>query len=184
MYKWISAWLLLSWLGASYAGQVDQVKVSRDQGRYQVNVSAWLDLPPPKLAAALASYERLTEINDAITAVSILPSPAAGVTRVQARLEACVWFFCRNFTQVQDMRWLSAQQLESNMVPQLSDFKYGRANWQLVAENQGSALQFSATLEPDFWVPPLIGPAIIKRKMQKEAVETIQGLEALAESNE
>ena len=47
-------------------------------------------------------------------------------------------------------------------------------------ENEGSRLIFFAALTPDFWVPPLIGPYIIKKKMREEAVETVLGLERLA----
>ena len=35
-------------------------------------------------------------------------------------------------------------------------------------------------MEPDFWVPPLIGPWVIKRTMREQAITTSEGIERLA----
>jgi hypothetical protein len=37
-------------------------------------------------------------------------------------------------------------------------------------------------VEPDFWIPPLIGPWLIKRKLLSETLETVDNLEQLAKN--
>lgn len=164
----------------SLAGRVDHVDVVNEQGRYQVLVSAWINLPQPALRDLLTDYITVSQANASIKSVTILPPPAADITRLAAEIEVCVWFFCRRLQQVQDMQLVSAGLLEARMLPELSDYKYGQASWRMIAEAEGSRLLFAVSIEPDFWVPPLIGPAVIKRKLKQEAIETVQGLEALA----
>jgi hypothetical protein len=38
-------------------------------------------------------------------------------------------------------------------------------------------LQFTDTFEPDFWVPPVIGPWLIQRKLVRELTETMAYIE-------
>lgn len=134
----------------------------------------------PALLALLTDYPRVSKANDSIQSVEVLPAPAADVTRLKAHLKICVWFYCRQLAQVQDMSLLGTGHLQAVMLPEQSDYKYGLANWRMISEGQGSRLLFDVTVEPDFWVPPLIGPAIIKRKLKQEAVETVVGIEKLA----
>ena len=78
------------------------------------------------------------------------------------------------------MTLLGNGHLHADVIPSESDFKYGHADWRMTVEGKGSRLLFSAALTPDFWVPPLIGPYVIKKKMREEAIETVLGLERLA----
>jgi hypothetical protein len=37
-----------------------------------------------------------------------------------------------------------------------------------------------SAVEPDFWIPPFIGPWLIERKLRSETLETVRNLERLA----
>lgn len=177
------ATVVVMFSSAGIAGRVDHVDVAKQQERYEVFVSAWINLPQPALRDLLTDYLTVSQANASIKSVTVLPSPAAGITRLAAELEVCVWFFCRRLQQVQDMQLVSAGLLEAHVLPEQSDYKYGHASWRMIAEADGSRLLFAVSIEPNFWVPPLIGPAVIKRKLRQEAIETVQGLEALAFQN-
>ncbi len=41
-------------------------------------------------------------------------------------------------------------------------------------------MQWSLLFEPDFFVPPLIGPAVIKSGLREEGQDTVRGIEKLA----
>ena len=71
-------------------------------------------------------------------------------------------------TQVQDVKQHAGGMIEAVTVPALSDFRRGIYRWQLRGENAATRMRFTAVLEPDFWVPPLIGPWMIKRKLLEE----------------
>ena len=68
------------------------------------------------------------------------------------------------------------------VVPELSDFRYGYARLNLWQEVDGTRILIRSEVEPDFWIPPLIGPWLIKRKLLSETLETVDNLELLAKN--
>ncbi|MGH8581113.1 MAG: hypothetical protein ACREVK_13695 [Gammaproteobacteria bacterium] len=51
----------------------------------------------------------------------------------------------------------------TRVVPEESDFSYGRCHWRTRSLTaQASRIALSAEVTPAFWVPPLIGPWILK----------------------
>ena len=71
--------------------------------------------------------------------------------------------------------------IEALTVPALSDFRRGIYRWRLQSENGATRMQFTALLEPDFWVPPVIGPWLIKRKLLDEVRVTTAAIESRAD---
>lgn len=176
--------LLLCALGtAAWADSVDQLDVGRVDGRYSINLQARLDADLADSYAVFSDFRNLPKINDAVESVEPLPSPAPGVARWRTRVRVCVSFFCTHLKQVQDVRdshTAERYQLDAVVIPELSNLRYGKAHWQLERCGAQTCLRFDAELEPDFWVPPLLGPWLIKRTMRREANATTAGIEALA----
>ena len=67
----------------------------------------------------------------------------------------------------------------ATIVPEFSNFRSGYANWALREEGGGTHLLFTTQLEPSFWVPPLIGPWLIRYKLREEALQSVDNLEQL-----
>lgn len=167
------------------AESIEQLEITHDGARYRLALSARLDAPAAASYRSFSDFSLLPQINNAVEKVSILPGAAAGATRVQTTVRVCVSFFCRRLQQVQDIRPLPGPQtmgLEAVVLPALSNLRYGHAIWQMSECGTQTCLKFNAELEPDFWVPPLIGPWAIERAMRREAVQTAQGIERLANS--
>jgi hypothetical protein len=68
--------------------------------------------------------------------------------------------------------------IEATILPQSSDFRRGRAQWRLTAEGNSTLMQFNAELVPDFFMPPLIGPWLIRREMANQITEIVMIIEA------
>ena len=66
------------------------------------------------------------------------------------------------------------------MIPERSDTRYSRAQWRLQAEGGGTLLRYELEMEPDFWVPPLIGPPIVKRALRQGGERAAARIERLA----
>ena len=180
--RW-SACLLLCAATAALAEDVDRLDIGRDGARYRVALHARLDAPLADSYAVFADFHNLPKINDAVEAATPLPSPQAGVERWHTRVRVCVAFFCTHLEQVQDVRRAqdsSGYRLDASVIPEMSNLRYGQADWQLAACGAQTCLSFNAELEPDFWVPPLLGPWLIERALRREAHVTAAGIETLA----
>ena len=64
-----------------------------------------------------------------------------------------------------------------------SNFLSGLASWELVKISGNKTLvRLRASQTPAFWIPPFIGPTLIKSVLFKELEETFTNLEILASS--
>ena len=69
----------------------------------------------------------------------------------------------------------------TTVIPELSDFKSGTTRWQLAKlSDQRTGLKFQCREEPDFWIPPFIGPILIKHRLAREAQVVINNIEKVA----
>lgn len=178
-----AACLLLLATTTALAEDVDRLDVGRDGARYRVDLHARLDAPLADAYAVFSDFHNLPKINDAVEAVAPLPAPQPGTERWRTRVRVCVAFFCTHLEQVQDVRHsqdASGYRLDATVIPEMSNLRYGKADWRLERCGAQTCLSFSAELEPDFWVPPLLGPWLIGRALRREAHTTAIGIETLA----
>lgn len=169
----------------AWAARVRSLSVHDHDGVYVVDMRARLDAKPAEVYAVLTDYRALPRINPAIRSVRVLPPSqgAGGRTRVATVTRACVWFYCKVVHQVQRMTATPPHRVQAVIVPSQSDFRSGHAQWTVERCGQSACLTFHARLQPDFWVPPLIGPWIIQHKLRDEALITARGIERLANSD-
>lgn len=169
---------------AGLAAEVDALQIEHADRRYRMHLAARLDTPLQSSFRAFSNFDNLPRINDAVELVQLVDGAPTGAQRLYTRVRVCVWFFCARLDQVQDIREISAGPapgLDAVVVPQLSNLRYGVARWRMRDCAPQTCLEFDAELEPDFWVPPIIGPWAIERAMRGQAVRTASGIERLAE---
>ncbi|MFT4047926.1 MAG: hypothetical protein QM661_14710 [Solimonas sp.] len=165
------------------AATVDDVEVTREGARYRIELHARLDASADDAYVVFRDFHNLPRINGAVEAVEALPAVVAGNERWRTTVRVCVSFFCARMYQVQDVhdaRDAQGYRLDATVVPTLSNLRYGVAAWRLDPCETRTCLWFRAELEPDFWVPPLLGPWMIERAMRRQAQSTAQGIEKLA----
>lgn len=183
-----SAFLLLILAAAlpatARAVQVDSLEVTQNGARYRVTMKVKLDVPADRAYAVFTDYENLPRINPAVKQITLLPeSTSPDTSRLYTQMRLCFSFFCKTLEQVQDMRRIEQPpggRLSASVLPERSDLRYGQADWSVRDCAPQACLDFSAELEPKFWIPPLIGPWVMERKLRQEAVQTSEGIERLA----
>lgn len=162
------------------AAEVLHMDVQRDGNRYRIGAVMLVAVNAATVHALLTDYPGLPRLNPAIKKSEILAVTDAAHQRVRTTIRGCVLFFCRTLVQVQDLTQLDDGQILAVIVPEGSDFRFGEFRWRPEPYGAATRLRFEAQVEPAFWVPPLIGPMLVKRKLRQEAEETAAGLEAVA----
>lgn len=174
---------LLVCAGSVTAAEIESLKVYQDGARYRTEMQVLLDVPAAAAYAALTDYAKLARINPQIRQVELLSGQAPAPARLRTLLRLCVGFLCKQVEQVQDMIQPAATRLHAQVIPEKSDLAYGVADWRFVPEGERSRLYFTAEIEPKFWVPPLVGPWLVRRALTHEAITTSAGIEAAARNN-
>lgn len=175
----VACWLLCVPL-AAVAGEILDSSADLDNGVYTLTLTARIDAPPATVQRLITDYDRLTEINSSLTESRVLLEHSPVKHRVHTVIRACILFFCRSVTQVQDITRDPGGRIEAIILPALSDFRQGYARWDLAPAGTGTTMHFSAKLEPAFWVPPLIGPWLFERQLIREVSESTSIMEARA----
>ena len=161
------------------------VQVSRRGTVYSMAMRLTLAAPPQDIFAALQDYAALPRYNPDLRRVRIEPTGRPDQVRLFATVHACVLFFCRTLRQEQIVTASAAADggvLRAVLMPGGS-FRSGDAEWTVgpcVHRLARTCLQIHMTLEPAFWVPPVIGPWIIRHKMYQEALRSGIGLVRVA----
>lgn len=178
----VKALLALGLLLPTFAvsGNLESLSVTRDGKLYGVKMVASLDASQSQVWAVLEHPEALPKLNDAIVKIDYSESPNSEATvRAKSVIRLCVLFFCKHLNQTQDL-FLAANHLRAEVLPEQSDFHMGYGDWKVSSSNGSALLTFTAALKPKFWIPPLIGPWVIRRKMASEAEITMTTIEQLA----
>ncbi len=162
------------------ASTLEHLEVTHVGKRYQVVMHARMQTSAARAYAVFTDFTRLPEINDAIIKAQPIAGAAPGAQRLHTQVRVCFLRFCWVLDQVQDMRIQPPEAVTADVVPDLSNLRYGKASWRIWDERGEASLVFEAVLEPDFWVPPLIGPWIMERKLRQEAIDTAEGIERIA----
>lgn len=166
------------------ASIIDHVEVVHAGKRYQVVMHARMQTDADRAYAVFTDFSRLKDVNTAIIRSDPIAGAPEGAQRLHTQVRVCVLGICRVFDQVQDMHKEPPENLHARVIPELSNLRFGRANWRIWDDGDYARLIFEAEVEPDFWVPPLIGPWLIKRKLEQEAEDTANGIERLANARQ
>lgn len=173
-------WLLILSNAQGLAATIDALEVERVGKRYVMTMDARLNCVADRAYKIFVDYRQLPRIHPSIISAVREPGAPAGAQRLHSKIELCFLGFCRVLDQVQDMYREPPEHLKAIVLPERSNLRYGTANWRIWDDGGETRMQFEAVMEPDFWVPPLIGPWIIRRTLRREAVYTAEAIESLA----
>ena len=129
--------------------------------------------------AVVTDYDRMQRINDDIVASRVLARYDNGELKRLLKLRHCILMFCFDMDFVERVRE-SAGHITTTIVPEESTFFDGTAHWQLETLPGGyTRVSVSARQSPRFWIPPLLGPIILKRVFMREVAETCATIERI-----
>lgn len=170
----------------AHAAQVLGVNVTRAHGRFLIGMRIIIDAAPPAVFRALQDYPAMMRYNPDLRAVRVRPTGTPGRVRLFTTIHTCVLIFCKTMHQEQMMTATAGADggvLEARLLPRGGAFRAGYGRWTVgpcPAAPSTTCLRARIELVPAFWVPPVLGSWVIRRKMAAEARRTSRGLQAVA----
>lgn len=181
-YVVISCACLLLCLLVPLAGAADigELQVRESKGYYRIELAMQMQAPAQYVRRVLTDYEHIYRLDPAIVDSEILPSPEDGAVRVRTRIADCIGFFCMKIDRVEDVRELEHGGLLAMIVPTPGSFKSGFAEWHIRGRGAHTEVIYQAQMEPDFFIPPVIGSYFIKQKLRKNTLTSLAMIECIA----
>jgi len=170
---------------SNYARAFDftDTHVTEDNGVFWIKVSAVIDAPPDYIRYVLADSAHIYRLSPSIIESEVLPSSSADEKQVRTRLLCCTSVFCREVERVDTVRMLKSGDFEAVIIPALSEFKSGKATWKITPMDNRSHVVYEAHLEPDFFIPPVVGTQMVIQNLRNEFTTTFIRIERIARFN-
>jgi Polyketide cyclase / dehydrase and lipid transport len=176
---WLALFLTLA-TPAARAAVIADADVKQNGDHYRVTFDVRVDAPLSKVRALLTDFAHLDRLSDTIIDDRVLDAGPGG-TRLRLAFRACVLVvFCRTILKTSDVRTDDRGDILFTIVPAESDFGAGSETWHFEGDGAATQLQYRADFAPTFFVPPVIGPWLMKRRIVNELETTVVRIETLA----
>jgi len=162
------------------AATLVHIEAAHDDGRYTLSFEVLLDAEQGKVWRQMTDYEQLPRLSEVVSQSRVVKSDGADKHRVDLTFHACILIFCKTMKKVVDIQAWPRSDIIVIGDPTLSDFSYSVERWRVFAEKSQTRLRYSAEMTPDFFIPPLIGPWLVKSFLQKEIMATAVKVEEFA----
>lgn len=157
--------------------------VSYKNKRYNASLEMLIDAPSDNVYDIFTNFDNLVQLSDNITQSRLLKhNPPLSI--VEVKTHNCVLFFCKDLTQNQRVLELDDGKISVEDIKGKSDFIYAKTTWHIREDKEETRVSFKAEMEPDFWLPPLLGPWLFKKRLIKETAAMLERIEELAEDDD
>jgi hypothetical protein len=151
--------------------QIERIDVWKDGKMYRLSASSEINAPPDFILDILLDFDNFHRLSRGMVLTRYLPPDDSGVLVGYTLINSCVWIFCKRFEKVERMWAVSSREIVTVADPERSDFEFYSSRWRLEETENGTRLMFDAAMQPDFWVPPMMGLWAVKRKLRYTAEE-------------
>lgn len=145
------------------------------QNRYYVNNIIRINASPETVINSLTNYPNLKHIIPSVSNSRLLEAHS-DYDLVETDLYNCVLLFCKKLINVQQIM-IADNTVTALTIPDKSDFKYALMTWEVEEDAGMTTVKYHAEIELKFWIPPLIGPSILKHKLKRETALVTKALE-------
>ena len=167
--------------GLVQSAELDSIKVRYEDKRYFVNSSATLDAPIEHVYDTLIDFDNYEEFSSVYHDAKWLERNADDSGEIYTYTRGCIVFMCRGFGRTESVVATRPTFIETRVDPTRSKVRYGFSVWNIEALDDKTKIDFALEFEPDFWVPPLIGPFVVKKYLHKGGVDVLDRIEVLAQ---
>ncbi|MBF0611073.1 MAG: hypothetical protein G8345_10795 [Magnetococcales bacterium] len=173
--------LCLLGIPITWAGEVIEAQADHQDGVYHLQLVVRMQGDLASIRDLLSDYSQVSRYNPIIRESETLSSGQPEVVKARLVAEDCIILFCTRLVQVQELRHLINGDLQVTILPNESDYSQGGSLWHLENMADGSLLlRVDATMAPNVWIPPLVGPALVAEHMKNRALEMVHNLENLS----
>ncbi len=177
--------VLMTWVlsgGIARSAEVVSARVDQQDSEYHIDFEVLLNAPAERVREIVTDYGKLEALSPNIVRSEVISRHDDQAARVKVIMRPCVWIvFCKTIVKTSDARVAEDGTVVHITDATVSDFAFARERLVIEAiEDARSRVVYSARLVPSFFVPPLVGPWLIRRQIIRDLEITAERIEALA----
>jgi Polyketide cyclase / dehydrase and lipid transport len=172
---------LASLPAAATAVELRDIEVDYADGIYSVDSEVWFDAPRHAVYSVFSDWDLSEQFSSVIVEARDLGPDENGQRGFYVRNRACFLFFCKSTERRGRVEATPDTLLAATADPARSDFERSDERWTFRSEAGGTLVGYSLRMKPSFWVPPLIGPYVVKRKLKSDGIHVLERIERIAQ---
>lgn len=166
---------------AGHAADIDAVDVHHDGDRYFLSLEVHLDAPPAAVFAVITDYENIHQLHRRVRESKVIRRLDPRTVEVFTLVKGCLAaVFCKSIRRVERITEIPPTELVATVIPGQSDLASGTVRWRLEPASGGTLLRYDSDVEPDFWVPGLLGDTLLQASISRTTRDMIQQVEIRA----
>ncbi len=174
--------LVVVFLSTANAAQMLSIEVDYEKGVYTMRSAVWFDATVEQVYEIFRSWDYSTKFSSAIVESRDVEPDAEGRPQFYVRNKGCVLFFCTSFVRQGHVESERNKVIFAFVDPETSDFHLSNESWTFAEQDGGTVVTYDMQMQPKFWIPPGIGPFLIKRKLRNNSEAAIDRIEVLAQA--
>ena len=99
-------------------------------------------------------------------------------------MEGCILFYCLSMRRTERLEKHEFSYIRTMTIPEQSDFTFSSSEWTFAPTEGGTRMTYTMIMEPDFFVPPIVGPYILKRILRSGGSRVISRIERIAQGED
>ena len=147
------------------------VRVVRSGGSFTVDVSVHVPVDTAQAWAVLTDFEHMAEFVPNLTS-SQVTEHSDTVLKVEQKGLARYGIFSSHFESIREIHLVPMREIRAHGLG--GNIQRMESLMQLEAEEAGTRLTYHAEVLPGFWLPPLIGPALVRRETAEQFSAMLQ----------
>ena len=178
----ISTLVLLS--AAADAADLREIEVDSADGVYKLESVVWFDADIDALYRVILDWDLSEQFSSVVIEARNTGSDATGDRGFYTLNRACVLFYCKSVERFGRVEHEPVIYIKAITDPERSDFHLSNETWEFSEEGSGTLIHYQLEMRPKFWVPPVIGPYVLKKQMREDGVDALDRIEAIAQDKE
>lgn len=162
------------------SGKRPEIEVSEQSGTYRIRAVALIAAPVSYVRGVLTDYRFIYRLNPSIIESDVLKEDDDGAINVRTKVVGCAAYFCEELDRVEKVRLLPSGDLQAEIIPELSQFKTGKTLWRFKPVGDYCEVTYLSDMEPDIYIPPVVGKFLIKKAIREEMQISFTNLEKIS----
>jgi len=175
--------VLFLWLGANSLLCAEDISAKYIDGTYHLEATFTVEASAETVIDVLTDYENIGQLHKTIIESEVLERSSDDSSRIRTVVKDCAVFFCKKITRVENVKKVGVSSLEAEVVPFLSDLRSGHTHWQFLEHGKVTEVIYQATMQPKFWIPPIIRSKTVTKKFKKRITELVSNLKMIASAS-
>lgn len=184
----LTAALLMMSAAATAGSPPTEIRIldlHKEEDLYVVRAETYIDAPLEGVYDVLVDYEgfhRISSFIDETRFIDRVDDDDEGI--VYTRLKGCLLAFCKTIERIERLEVVPDRRITATVIQDQSDVNYARAVWEIYPEGSGTLLTYDLEVDLGFWIPPVLGPAVIRGLLRSRGLRAAQRVAALARGEE